>query len=76
MKNFLISIVLASLFFGCNTEPKKKSEVNQKTNEFAIIIHGGAGTILKKNMTPEKEKAYQEKLAEAIKVGHLSLIHI
>lgn len=38
--------------------------------EFAIVIHGGAGTILKKNMTPEKEAAYKAKLEEAIKVGH------
>ena len=30
----------------------KEDEV--KKQEFAIIIHGGAGTILKKNMTPEK----------------------
>ena len=26
--------------------------------DVAIVIHGGAGTILKKNMTPEREKAY------------------
>jgi beta-aspartyl-peptidase (threonine type) len=38
--------------------------------EFAIIIHGGAGTILKKNMTPEKEAAYKAKLEEAIRIGY------
>ena len=27
-------------------------------NKYAIAIHGGAGTILKSTMTPEKEKAY------------------
>ena len=26
----------------------------------AIVIHGGAGTILKKNFTPELEQAYQQ----------------
>ncbi|MDA9289958.1 isoaspartyl peptidase/L-asparaginase, partial [Polaribacter sp.] len=45
----------------------------KKQNDFAIVIHGGAGTILKKNMTKEKEQAYKEKLAAAIKVGHTIL---
>ncbi len=36
----------------------------------ALVIHGGAGTILKKNMTPEKEKAYREKLTEALDAGY------
>lgn len=35
-----------------------------------IVIHGGAGTILKKNMTPEKEEAYKAKLKEAVTAGH------
>jgi len=40
---------------------------------FAIVIHGGAGTILKKNMTPAMEKAYQEKLQEALDSGYVIL---
>ena len=35
-----------------------------------IVIHGGAGTILKKNMSPEKENAYRDKLSEALMVGY------
>ncbi len=42
----------------------------EKAGTFSIIIHGGAGTILKKNMSPEKEAAYKAKLEEAIKVGY------
>jgi beta-aspartyl-peptidase (threonine type) len=65
MKNlFWIALILVT-FFGCKTEEKPK-----KVNEFAIIIHGGAGTILKKNMSDEKEAAYQAKLEEAIRIGH------
>jgi beta-aspartyl-peptidase (threonine type) len=37
---------------------------------YVMVIHGGAGTILKKNMTPEKEKAYKEKLTEALQTGY------
>jgi beta-aspartyl-peptidase (threonine type) len=40
---------------------------NQK---YGLAIHGGAGTILKKNMPPEKEAAYIEKLNEALSAGY------
>ena len=40
------------------------------TQNFAIVIHGGAGTILKKNLTDEKEKAYKDKLNEALNAGY------
>jgi beta-aspartyl-peptidase (threonine type) len=53
---------------SCATTSKE-----EKINDFAIIIHGGAGTILKKNMTDEKEAAYKAKLEEAIKVGYTIL---
>ena len=73
----VISIVLFAFFFlGCTTGQKPKENIIKtvkKQNDFAIIIHGGAGTILKKNMTKEKEAAYKEKLAAAIKVGHTIL---
>ena len=47
---------------------------DQSTNDnFSIVIHGGAGTILKENMTPELEQAYRTTLAEAIAVGHAIL---
>lgn len=69
---FITSIFLIS--FGCKTEktPSTK-EVSKKVNDFAIIIHGGAGTILKKNMSDENEAAYKAKLEEAIKIGHTIL---
>ena len=43
---------------------------NKKNNHFAIVVHGGAGTILKDNMTYEMEKAYKQKLEEALNVGY------
>ena len=68
MKKLLFLLLSLIVLFGCNLQSETSS--NQKTNEFAIIIHGGAGTILKKNMTPEKESEYKAKLTEAIKVGY------
>lgn len=38
-------------------------------SNFSIVIHGGAGTILKKDLTPELEKAYKDGLAEAVNAG-------
>jgi beta-aspartyl-peptidase (threonine type) len=45
----------------------------QAQQRIAIAIHGGAGTILKANMTPELEKQYTEKLDEAISAGYAVL---
>ncbi len=79
MKKLLVCLLAFSLYFSCKNESssdiKNESETTTSTSkvetaEFAIIIHGGAGTILKKNMTPEKEAAYKAKLEEAIRVGY------
>ena len=71
MKNIYLLLSLLLISSACNA-PKKTSNEQKETpvNEFAIIIHGGAGTILKKNMTPEKETAYKLKLEEAVKTGY------
>ncbi|PRY16407.1 beta-aspartyl-peptidase (threonine type) [Pontibacter ummariensis] len=42
-------------------------------NKITLAIHGGAGTITRANMTPEKEKAYRAKLEEALKTGYAVL---
>jgi beta-aspartyl-peptidase (threonine type) len=36
----------------------------------AIAIHGGAGTLMTGSITPEKEKAFHEKLSEALMAGY------
>jgi len=38
-----------------------------------IVVHGGAGTLKKKNMTTEQETAYKNKISEAINVGYTIL---
>lgn len=40
------------------------------TENFAIAIHGGAGTILKQNMTPKMESAYYQALIQARDIGY------
>lgn len=38
-------------------------------SKYALAIHGGAGTILRSEMTPEKEKAHEEALLVALQAG-------
>ncbi|MFN8243903.1 MAG: isoaspartyl peptidase/L-asparaginase [Ferruginibacter sp.] len=40
---------------------------------FSIAVHGGAGTILKEDMTPELEKAYSQGLEDAVNAGYAVL---
>jgi beta-aspartyl-peptidase (threonine type) len=40
---------------------------------FSLAIHGGAGTILKKDLTPELETAYLNALDEALTAGYKEL---
>ncbi len=39
-------------------------------DKYVLVIHGGAGTILKSQMTPEKEKAYTDALNTALQTGN------
>ncbi len=38
--------------------------------KFGMVIHGGAGTIERSTMTPEKEKAYRDGLEKALQAGY------
>lgn len=61
----LILILLLVGFYACENPP---ADAPSKP-EYVIVIHGGAGTILKENMSAEAETAYIEKLNEALEVG-------
>jgi beta-aspartyl-peptidase (threonine type) len=41
--------------------------------KITLVIHGGAGTITRQHMTPEKEKAYQQALNQALQAGYAVL---
>ncbi len=42
-------------------------------NKHVLVIHGGAGTILKENMTKETEQAFIQALSESLKAGYALL---
>ncbi len=45
----------------------------QQKQPIGLVIHGGAGTILKKNLTPELEKLYKAGLTKALNAGYDTL---
>jgi beta-aspartyl-peptidase (threonine type) len=45
----------------------------QETKKFMLVIHGGAGTINRKNMTEEREREYRAALEQALRTGQAVL---
>jgi beta-aspartyl-peptidase (threonine type) len=39
-------------------------------HDFALVIHGGAGKIIKENMSDDKEQAYREQLSDVLITGY------
>jgi beta-aspartyl-peptidase (threonine type) len=73
MKNYLL-LLASILLIACHDSPKLSKEKNvPKPAKFGIVIHGGAGVIKKEYMTDSLQKAYEDKLKEAIEVGHTIL---
>lgn len=77
MVKILTYFIAIFLLFGCKNEEKPASKTIKasenaikKEENFGIVIHGGAGTILKENMSDSLEAAYKAKLEEAISVGY------
>ena len=70
MRLILFSAVV--LLIGCQG-PMPKQQNSEPEKAFGIVIHGGAGTILRKNMTPEMDKAYRKILQTAVATGHAIL---
>ena len=75
-RTFLGSLGAAALASTLAGEPRaaaqSKEQGAQKAGAlqpFGFVIHGGAGTIERSRMTPEREKAYREKLTEALLAG-------
>jgi beta-aspartyl-peptidase (threonine type) len=63
--NMLLTGLLALIFSTISLAQEKP--------KYAIVIHGGAGTITKEGLSEEKEKAYNEKLNEALLLGEKML---
>lgn len=51
-------------------EMRPDNNPNMETKKIALAIHGGAGTIERSSMTPEKEREYRAGLERALKAGY------
>lgn len=73
--SLLFTLLLTTI--SCTSTPEKATTATTTPTDslpkFAIVIHGGAGTILKQHMSDSLEAAYKTKLEEAIRTGYTIL---
>ncbi len=72
--NLCLLCLMSFVFTTCTSETDIKQAKASASTEaerppYTIAIHGGAGTILKANMTDEKEKQYLDALNKALDIG-------
>lgn len=70
---FTVFLIFGIVLFSCKSEKKTTDQqsVNSSVErqEWAIVIHGGAGAMAKDKMTPEMDKEFRAALAEAMNTG-------
>ncbi|HRF40655.1 MAG TPA: isoaspartyl peptidase/L-asparaginase [Saprospiraceae bacterium] len=70
MKQFaFLSMLAMMLFSGCKQSNETGAAASSSRPEYALVIHGGAGTIRREDMSPEKEAAYTAALNQALDIG-------
>lgn len=61
------------MLFSCEEQPIKTDDTAKNSSverpEYALVIHGGAGTIRKSDMSPEREAEYMAALNAALDAG-------
>ena len=66
---------LLLFFFGCTASPQENIPSMKSTSTpsdrpaYVLLIHGGAGTIRPEGMSPERERAYELAMEEALRAG-------
>ena len=59
----LTALLVVATLFAC-------ARMAEDAPPTMLVIHGGAGTITRAEMTPEREAAYRAALTEALETGH------
>ncbi|MEJ7693822.1 isoaspartyl peptidase/L-asparaginase [Daejeonella sp.] len=67
------AVLLCTIIAACNQTDSAKTASNESDTKYVLVIHGGAGTILKSKMTPEKEAAYTAALTKALETGYAAI---
>ncbi len=68
MRFFLLFALL--VIVGSCSKKQEDAIADKSPGPITLVIHGGAGTIKRENMTPEREKAYHAKLQQALDSGY------
>ncbi len=71
MKKLLFPVFALLLFYGCNPDTSKPH--SKAPGPITLVIHGGAGTITRANLTPEREQEYHAGLNQALDSGYAVL---
>ena len=66
----LVSLIAISYLLSDKSNINSGDLLPNSSENFGIVIHGGAGTILKNQLSDSLELAYKTKLEEAIRTGH------
>ena len=69
----LVTVLLCAIIASCSKSDTAESKSNESDTKYVMVIHGGAGTILKSTMTPEKEAAYTAALTKALETGYAAI---
>ena len=72
-KLFTALLIVALTFCSCKSDKKTTSnhanDTTAQKQQWAIVIHGGAGGITRENITPELDKEYRAGLQVALNTG-------
>ena len=70
---YSIFLFLLMSLYSCKFSKEKTDQANSDNSvseqEWAIAVHGGAGTMSKDKMTPELDKEYRASLQAALNIG-------
>ncbi len=65
----LIPLLVSSILFAFVAASAQTPIPTMNKNRFALVVHGGAGTMNRAEMTPEREKAIRGGIENALRAG-------
>lgn len=75
--NYVLIMLCTGSLFACAHSPIDTNNTMQKQTpvkmHYGLVIHGGAGTITKENLSADKESALRAKLSQALEAGYAVL---
>lgn len=70
MLRIFLLLLTVSCLFSCNSRDSTTQSNEVANSPIAIVIHGGAGGILRENISAEHQAAYEAKLQEALNAAY------